>query len=62
MKKELNTIKIDAKITPTLHGKVIARAETERRNKSEMVRVILEESFIAGKMLDEAVKVKGEGK
>ena len=43
--KERNTEKIDSKIKPSTLTKILTRAEKERRNKSEMIRVILEESF-----------------
>ena len=48
MSKERNTVKIDAKITPTLHDKIVRQAAKEKRNKSQMVRVILEERFEDG--------------
>lgn len=43
--KEKNSEKVDAKITQSLLNKILDRAKKEKRNKSEMIRLILEESF-----------------
>lgn len=45
MTKEKNSEKIDTKIKPTVLQKILDRAEKEKRNKSEMIRVIIEQSF-----------------
>lgn len=45
MSKEKNSVKIDAKVKPSTVVKILARATKEKRNKSEMIRTILEESF-----------------
>lgn len=43
--KELNSEKIDTKVKPSVLKKILDRSKKERRNKSEMIRVIIEESF-----------------
>lgn len=43
--KEKNSEKVDTKVTPSILKKIVDRAEKERRNKSEMIRILIEDSL-----------------
>lgn len=48
MIKEKNSEKIDTKVTPSILKKIMDRSEKERRNKSEMIRILIEDGLKKG--------------
>lgn len=56
MAKELNSIKIDSKITPTLLRAIYKYMDKAGENKSGAIRVLLTSALRTEKLLDELTK------